>query len=147
MGVNVAGATKRKRGANRARAFFCLRAIHIAEFKEVGLSIDVAHDRAPNFEACPLRLFRGLVLGVEVISSGRFDSVFANPNVRHPRAAGCRLHGLDDDFATIEFVEMAFDSFVHMVSPHIRPMLLSDKRLYEAALLKINAETTLRSMS
>nr|WP_176048128.1 hypothetical protein [Burkholderia sp. BCC1644] len=145
--MDVAGATTRKRGGNRARAFFRLRAIHVAEVKEVALSIDVAHDRAPNFDACLLRLIRGFVLGVEVISPGRFDSVFANPNVRHPCAAGCRLYGLDDDFVTVEFVDMEFDSFVHMVSPHIRPMLLSGKRLYEAALWKINIETTPCSMS
>jgi len=34
-----------------------------------------------------------------------------------------------------------------MGSPHIRPMMLSGKRLYEAALLKIYAETAPRSMS
>ncbi|MCA8049385.1 hypothetical protein LGM95_22810 [Burkholderia arboris] len=146
-GVNVASATTRKCGANRSRAFFRLRAIQVAEIKGVGLSIDVAHDGVPTFDACTLRLFRGLVLGVEVISLGRFDSVFANSNVRHPCAAGCGLYGLDDDFVTVEFVDMAFDSFVHMGAPHIRPMMLSGKRLYEAALLKIYAETAPRSMS
>ncbi|MBR8372631.1 hypothetical protein KDW97_26690, partial [Burkholderia cenocepacia] len=73
------------------------------------------HDRAPDFDTCPRRLVRGLIFGIEVISPGRFDSVFANPHVRRPRAAGCRLHGLDDDFVTVEYIAMAFDSFVHTV--------------------------------
>ncbi|HEM7800862.1 hypothetical protein K6Y74_00785 [Burkholderia cenocepacia] len=119
--MNVVGATTREHDTKQARGV-ALAVIHVGDAGQAVPSVDTPlrvaqrlHDRAPDFDTCPRRLVRGLIFGIEVISPGRFDSVFADPHVRHPRAAGCRLHGLDDDFVTVEYIAMAFDSFVHTV--------------------------------
>nr|WP_174391167.1 hypothetical protein [Burkholderia metallica] len=108
------------------------------------LSVDTTHDRTPDFDTCPRRLVRGPIFGIEVISPGQLDSVFANPNVRHPGAAGRRLHGLDDDFVTVEFITMAFDSLAHRVPPSMRLMLLSRSALCAIVILKREAEMASR---
>lgn len=54
------------------------------------------------------------------------------------------LHGLDDDFVTVEFLAIAFDSLVQRVCPYMHLMLLSRSALYAIALLKRKAKMASR---
>ncbi|MCA7966091.1 hypothetical protein [Burkholderia cenocepacia] len=117
---------------------------HIADAGQAVVSADTTHEHAPDFDTRPRCFVRFPIFGIEVISPRRLDSVFTNQNARRPHAARRRLHGLDDDFVTVEFLAIAFDSLVQRVSPYMHLMLLSRSALYAIALLKRKAEMASR---